>query len=192
MSHAKPRRVALAALTFLAFAVVPAANSRAGVLAVYESTTPTIDGHLWTYRVSVPAEIRVQAGDFFTIYDFAGFDGMHNEPANWVFSSAPVGPVPVLIAVPGDDPAIPNLTWQYTGTTPIVGEMLDIGDFRAESTFPFTPNATDWFASQATRASGNLAGTPVSNLAVMPVPVPEPALVGVMAIGAMMMLGRRR
>ena len=112
MSHAKPRRVVFAALTFLAFVAVPAVTSRAGVLAVYESTTPTIDSHLWTYRVSVPAEIRVQTGDFFTIYDFVGFNGSHSEPANWLFSSLPAGPVPVLIAVPGDDPAIPYLTWQ--------------------------------------------------------------------------------
>jgi hypothetical protein len=179
-------------LTFLALSLVPAVTSRAGVLAVYESTTPTIDSHMWTYRVSVPAEIRVQTGDFFTIYDFAGFNGGHSEPANWTFTSVSVGPVPVLIDVPGDDPTIPNLTWQYTGTTPITGEVLDVGEFRAESMFPFRPAATDWYASQATRASGNLEGTPVSNLAVIPVPVPEPGTLSTIAIGALLVLARRR
>ena len=174
----------------------PAASSQAAVIGVYDGNVASPGGYTWTYRVSLPAQARVAPGDFLTIYDFGGFTGTHAEPANWTFLSAATGPDPVLIAVPADNPLVPNLTWRYDGTTTITAAG-DLGDFLAQSSDNLRVDG--WFASQGTRSDGGpLDGTPISNLAIIPVPlalepgVPEPATVGVLALGMVGLLRRRR
>src|SRR5437773_3945489 len=54
---------------------------------------------------------------FFTIYDFAGFNGTHSDPAGWTFESLPLGATPST-TLPTDSAGVANLTWYFTGATP--------------------------------------------------------------------------
>jgi hypothetical protein len=192
MSKAQAR-MTLAAAAFLM--ALPLTKSHAAVIGVYDGNAASPGGYTWTYRVSLPERARVAPGDFLTIYDFGGFTGTHSQPAGWTFLSPLTGPVPVLIDVPVDNPLVPNLTWRYDGTT--ITTTGDLGDFLAESSDNLRVDG--WFASQGTRNDGGpLDGTPISNLAIIPVPlalepsVPEPATVGLLAVGMIGMLRRRR
>jgi hypothetical protein len=192
------RLATLLAAAGVALAIaLPAHRVDAAAIAVYDGTEPSAGGHTWTYRVSLPQSVRVAPGDFLTIFDFGGFTGVQSAPANWTYVGALEGPVPVLIAVPADDPAKTNLSWRYDGTSPIIGTAQDLGDFRAESTASLPVDS--WFASESTRNDGGLLdGTPISNLAIIPVPlapelgIPEPGTIGLLAVGSVMALRRRR
>jgi hypothetical protein len=117
---------------FLTFLVAPIAQ--ADITTVYTSNT----GGVYDYSVSyssIGGILQLQAGNFFTIYDFRGYiPGSETTLANWSFSSANLGVTPVSITPPnGDDPAIPNLTWTYTGPTITTDQA--IGTFSAQSYF---------------------------------------------------------
>lgn len=190
------KRARVAMLTAGVVVALAANRGEAAVIAVYDGTAPSAGGHTWTYRVSLPERIRVEPNDFLTIFDFGGFTGVHDEPANWTFMGQLDGPVPVLIDVPADDPAKTNLSWRYDGPSAIIGTAQDLGDFIAESTASLPIES--WFASQSTRHDGGpLDGTPISNLAIIPVPlapeivIPEPAAIGTLALGSILMLRRR-
>ena len=87
----------------------------------------------WNYATNVTVDETVNPGDFFTIYDFGDFvAGSNLQPTGWTFSSSLVGTNPSLVT-PNDDPTLLNLTWTYTGTTPIVGSSV-IGDFSVLAT----------------------------------------------------------
>jgi hypothetical protein len=69
-----------------------------------------------------------------------------------------------------DNPNILNLTWTYTGTTPISGSAA-LGIF---SVITSTDQLkTGQFSAEATRNSGPNAGTKVDNIGTISVPVPE-------------------
>ncbi len=129
----------------------------------------------WTYDVTNDEEIDTAHGtNFFTIYDFAGFiPGSNFQPSGWVFSSSNVGLTPPHITVT-DNPAIPNLTWTYTGAE--VNGPQDLGNFGADSTI-----GTQKVGSFATEAVKNSPGhpadeTPVDNVGSVGVPnsvIPE-------------------
>ena len=127
-------------------------------------------GFTWNYSTNVTVDQMVQRGDFFTIYDFGNFvSGSNLQPSGWAFSSALVGTNPSLV-LPVDNPSILNLTWRYTGTTPINGSAL-LGDF---SVIASTNQLRDSdFAAEATRNSGPNAGTKIDNVGRISVPVPE-------------------
>lgn len=130
----------------------------------------TIGGFTWNYAANVTVDQTVTQGDFFTIYDFGDFLSASNlQPTGWVFSSALTGLTPSRVA-PTDDPAVLNLTWTYTDTTPITGADI-LGDF---SVIASTNQLRDSdFAAQATRTSGPNAGTKIDNVGRIVVPVPE-------------------
>jgi hypothetical protein len=104
---------------------------------------------------------------FFTIYDFNGLvPNSAMMPANWSFSSLLNGVTPTRVNPP-DDPMILNLTFTYTGATPII-VPAPLGTFSAVSNFgQLHPG---YFAAEGTL---NLNGTKVDNVGVLPVPVPE-------------------
>jgi len=95
----------------------------------------------WSYDAELNPHQNVLNGDFFTIYDFAGLvPGSALGQPNWLFSSANTGVTPSgllpLVNIPGGipDSGIPNLTWTYTGSTPIPG-AADLGAFSAISKY---------------------------------------------------------
>jgi hypothetical protein len=143
---------------------------RADVIPTLSSTSPTGSDFTWNYSANVTVDQRVQAGDFFTIYDFGNFNpGSNIQPGNWAFSSSLLGTNPSFVT-PNDNPGLLNLTWTYTGATPINGSQL-LGIFAVVT--DTNGLTTSDFAAQATRNNGPNIGTAVDNVGRVSVPIPE-------------------
>jgi len=110
-----------------------ASTASAGIIPASVTVTPEAGNFRWTYAIVLPTDMKLQAGDYFTIYDFGGLvPGTNVQPADWSFSSSMVGPVPTGLA-PIDNPSIDNLTWTYNGAT-IPSGQVGLGNFWAVST----------------------------------------------------------
>lgn len=144
--------------------------ARADIIPTLSSIAPAVGGFTWNYSANVTVDETINHGDFFTIYDFGSIaPGSNMQPTGWTFSKALLGPTPGLVT-PTDNPSILNLTWTYTGTTPISGAAA-LGFFSAVT-------STDQlkvgqFTAEATRNSGPNAGTKIDNIGSISVPVPE-------------------
>jgi MYXO-CTERM domain-containing protein len=152
-----------------------------------DSVTPSGSDFKWTYTAGVDAVQKVLTGDYFTIYDFAGFTGVSGAPAGWTLLTALVGTTPASV-LPEDDGGIPNLTWVRTGGT-ITGPA-DLGLFWANSGYSET--VTDSFTGIAHRISD---GSPIANVGTVEVPsgTPEPCSMALLGVGALPLLrGLRR
>lgn len=144
--------------------------ARADIIPTLSSTTPSGSDFLWNYSSNVTVDQMVTSGDFFTIYDFGAYNaGSNLQPAGWTFSSSLIGTTPSLVT-PGDDASILNLTWTYTGTTPINGSAV-LGDFSVITNT--NQLRTSDFAAEGTRSTGPNAGSKVDNVGRISVPVPE-------------------
>jgi len=167
-------------------------QARADVVSLTGTSTVT-GGTAYNYSLSIASGEQINPGDFFRVYDFGSFNGVVATPAGFTFSSALTNPTPPpnVILSHGDDATIPNLTWTYTGTTPIVGPTIVTG-FSADSTSSQT--TVKDFASRFTESTGQTAGAPVDSVGSIsvPAPVPEPATVGLLAAGTIGLLARRR
>jgi hypothetical protein len=187
----------LAGLAVLALGTAPA---RAGFTITLDAGSPTGTGPFtYAYTASIPAGDQINPGDFFRIYDFSGYvAGTIAAPAGWTPSTALVNPVPPpnVILSHGDDPAITNLIWTYSGAAPIIG-AASISGFTAQSTFPLLGAVKD-FVGRDTKATGPTAGSPVDSVGDVRVPgVPEPssllsASLGVLFVGAVIGYRSRR
>jgi hypothetical protein len=169
--------------------LVPAGVARAGIIPDLQAGSPTTVGannFRFTYDAGLGPDARVDDGDYFVIYDFAGYNGAHTEPAGWDFTVQNAGPYP-FGTLPLDDPGVPNLVWTWTRESNF---LEDLGDFSANSTFGAI--AVDTFTSLTTRSTGPNIGTDISNVGFVNVPVPEPTAVSVLAVGAMVALRRRK
>ena len=147
-------------------------SARADIIPTLSSVTGSSPNFTWNYSANVTVDETVNHGDFFTIYDFGAIaSGSNSQPTGWTFSQSLVGPTAALTS-PTDNPNILNLTWTYSGTTPISGEAA-LGMF---SVITNTDQLkTGQFTAEATRSSGPNAGTKVDNIGVVSVPVPEPS-----------------
>jgi len=175
------RRLAtLAAVALLGLA----APARAGLLPVSVSITPEAEQFRFTYAIVLPTDSQLRAGDYFTIYDFAGFaPGSNVQPdGGWSFASANLGPTPDRL-LPGDDPTLPNLTWTYGGPT-IDGTKAGLGNFWALSVYQTTGESM--FTAITHRSSD---GKPDSNITPTTVPVPVPPPPGVPEPGTLALAG---
>jgi len=147
--------------------------------------TPVGGGNFsWNYSATLTQDENVVSHDFFTIYDFAGYvPGGNTQPAGWTFSAALIGITPGKVT-PTDNPHLFNLTWTYAGSTQVGPEALGI--FSAVSHTNLAKSGE--FASEATKNSGDLAGTKVDNIGNVAVPIPEMSalmpMIGVVSFGA--------
>lgn len=135
--------------------------------------SPTSGGFTWNYTGTVFSGETITTGSFITIYDFGGFTpGSNVQPAGWTFSSSLVGNTPTGTPTVTDNPSIPNLTWTYTGSTPINGSLVigNLGTFSVVSGTDQTRHGE--FAAQATSTSQGSIDFTQRDISV---PVPEPA-----------------
>jgi hypothetical protein len=142
--------------------------AQAGLLPVSVTTTNEGSNTRFDYSVLLQSDAMLKTGDYFTIYDFAGFiPDSNTQPSNFSFSTSASGQTPSRV-VPNDDPAIPNLTWTYTGSDTQIGELA-LGSFTAAS--HYSRSRDDDFTGQTHRqVDGHLN----SNITDTRVPVPDP------------------
>jgi len=170
------------------------APARAGFTITLDPTSPTGAGPFtYSYTATIPVGDQIAAGDFFRIYDFNGYvAGSIAAPAGWTASVATSNPTPPpnVILSHGDDPAIPNLIFTYTGAAPILGGGAGISGFTAQSTFGFLGAIKD-FAGRDRKLDGSIVDS-VGDVRV-PGPVPEPAsVVSLLFGGALFAFAGRR
>jgi hypothetical protein len=164
------------------------AKSEAGMIPTNVSITPDSGNFRWTYAVVVTTDVAVNPGDFFTVYDFGGMvAGSVVAPSGWSLSVNKSGPTPAGTS-PADDPMIDNLTFTYTGSTPISGQQ-GLGNFMANSTFG--EKTTSDFTSITHR---QVDGRSEANITSTDVPVPgaihdtpEPTTLAMFGIGLPML-----
>jgi len=166
--------------------------ARGDIIPTLDSVTGSAPNFQWNYTANVTIDQTINTGDFFTIYDFSSIMPTTTfQPAGWTFSTALVGPTAAL-TTPTDNPSLWNLTWTYSGSS-IVGSAA-LGTFSAVTTTDQLK--TGQFTAQATRSSGSQAGSKVSNIGNVSVPVPEPSalfpIVGVCAAALCSTLLRRQ
>jgi len=167
--------------------------ARGDIIPTLNSVTGSSPTFTWNYAANVTVDQTVNTGDFFTIYDFGSIaPGSNTQPTGWTFSQALLGPTPPLVNAT-DNPNILNLTWTYTGSTPISGSAA-LGIF---SVITSTDQLkVGQFSAEATRNSGPNAGTKVDNIGNVSVPVPESSallpIIGVCAAAVFSTLLRRQ
>jgi len=167
--------------------------ARGDIIPTLSSVTGSSPNFTWNYAANVTVDETVNTGDFFTIYDFGTIaPGSNTQPTGWTFSQALLGPTPALVNAT-DNPNILNLTWTYTGSTPISGSAA-LGIF---SVITSTDQLkVGQFSAEATRNSGPNAGTKVDNIGTVSVPVPESSallpIIGVCAAAVFSTLLRRQ
>jgi hypothetical protein len=171
-----------------------ASPARAGFTITLAPGSPIGAGPFtYSYTATIPAGDQIAAGDFFRIYDFNGYvAGSITAPnADWTASVASSNPTPPpnVILSHGDDPAIPNLVFTYTGAAPIIGAAT-IPGFTAQSTFGFLGAIKD-FAGRDRKSDGSFVDS-VGDVRVQG-PVPEPAsVVSLLFGGAVIAFAGRR
>jgi hypothetical protein len=184
-------RLFAAAVTAVA---VGGGAASAGMLPTSVTVTPDAGNFRWTYAVVLPTDMKLQAGDYFTIYDFAGMvPGTSSAPAGWQLSISNTGPTPDRLN-PQDDPHIPNLTWSYTGPTQV--GQVGLGNFWADS--QFSQQAASFFTATNPRVSDgqidkNITETivPASTGGGGQPGVPEPATLALAGLGIPLIGGAR-
>lgn len=134
-----------------------------------DSVTGSTPNFTWNYSANVTVNQTINTGDFFTIYDFSSImPTTHNQPSGWTFSTALIGPTPSLVS-PSDNASLWNVTWTYTGTTPIAGAKA-LGIFSVVASTDQLKMGQ--FTAEATR-SNDPTNTKIDNIGNVSVPVPE-------------------
>lgn len=162
-------RLLLTTLTLVGGFALATATAEAGLIPNKVTIAPE-DGHFrWTYNVVVTSDVYVRPGDYFTIYDFAGAlpDSTMSPSAAWALTSQNVGATPDKTN-PQDDPNIPNYTWTYNGTEPIIGST-GLGNFSLLS--PYSQSALSDFTSSTHRQDNDKIENTITTT-VVPVATP--------------------
>lgn len=177
-------------------AVVPAPAVQAGLLPVKVSVAPEAGNFRWTYAVVLPSDMKLQSGNFFTVYDFGGLvAGSIVAPDGWS-ATVTKTTTPPLGLKPNDDAAVDNITFTYSGPT-IESGQVGLGNFWAVSTGNKTVT-TEFTASNIQFSTGNVDRNIVSTIAPAPpginppTGVPEPATMAMAALGLLPVAAARR
>jgi hypothetical protein len=151
-------------LLSLAALAAAAATAPAGLLPTNVTITPEGGSYRWTYALVLPTDMKLQSGNFFTIYDFNGYmpEGGSAAPDGWTLSTSNVGPTPDRLR-PGDDATVVNLTWTYRGPT-IPSGQLGLGNFWAYS--QYGNQQEDFFTARTNRTSDGLIDSNITDTIV--------------------------
>jgi len=174
-------------LSSLGLLALGGGEARAGFTVALSSKTGASGGTFdYNYNASIPADDQIVANDFFRIYDFGQINGTPTAPANWTVAVANSNPLPPpnVILFHGDNPALPNITYTYTGSATISGpttisgftvnsgqDTTDVKDFVGRDTSKSTLGAVD-------SVGGNL---------VVAAAIPEPSSLISGSIGALLL-----
>ena len=166
--------------------------ARGDIIPTLDSVTGSSPTFTWNYKANVTVDQTINSGDFFTIYDFSSImPTTTTQPAGWTFSTALLGPTAPLTS-PTDNPTLWNVTWTFNGS-PIVGSAA-LGVFSVVTNIDQLK--TGQFTAEATRSSGPEAGSKISNIGNVTVPVPESSalfpIIGVCAAALFSTLLRRQ
>src|SRR6266705_5636871 len=72
--------------------------ARGDIIPTLSSVTGSSPNFRWNYSANVTVDETINAGDFFTIYDFGTIaPGSNMQPTGWTFSHALRGPTPALV-----------------------------------------------------------------------------------------------
>ena len=160
-------------------------SAQAGLLPIAVTVTPEAGNYRWTYAIVLPTDMKLQSGNYFTIYDFAGYiPGGDSAPSDWSFTASKVGPTPDRLN-PNDDASLWNLSWKYTGPTVQTGQ-IGLGNFWAISAFD--DQTEDFFTAETNRSSDGLLDRNITDTAVPtgttpPLDVPEPGTLVLAGLG---------
>lgn len=154
----------------LAFAALATAGAaQADIIPTLTASSPVLVGSLYqyTYTATLAADQELQTGNYFTIYDFQGFDhfGTLGEGFTGLTSLLGITPSRVL---PMDDPTVLNATFKYMGPTlnrpsgDGQGVSTELGSFQIYS--KFNGLGLIDFASEGTKNNGLATGTLVDNV----------------------------
>jgi hypothetical protein len=175
----------------------PVTPVKAGLLPVSVTVQPEAGNFSWTYSVVLPTNVQLQAGDYFTVYDFAGYmPGTATvtsaypsaaNAANWSVAASLTPTIPTHLN-PVDNTSIPSLTWTYNGPTINPGGQVTLGNFTAMSTYQ--TQTTGYFTAVSTvttngQADANITETliPTGSSAGAPPGVPEPTTLALAGLG---------
>ena len=163
-------------------------QAQAGLLPTSVTVTPESGNYRWTYAIVLPTDMKLQSGNYFTVYDFAGYvPGGESAPEGWEFAASMTGPTPDLLD-PTDDAGIWNLTWKYTGADIPTGQR-GLGNFWAISSIG-EPGTIGSFTAETNRTSDGAVDRNVTETSVPmmeddtpPPGVPEPATLLLAGLG---------
>lgn len=148
----------------------------------------------WNYDVYVATNEFIKTGNYFTIYDFGGFQtGTQNVVGGWAPTFSLSGGDVVGAAPFNDDPNVHNLTWSYTGSKIAPGSFL--GTFKATSNED--TEQIGEYAGQGSVYSPTHPirhGRPDPNLGetLVPAHAPEPCTMALLGFGGAGMLAKLR
>jgi hypothetical protein len=169
-------------------AVAIGSQAQAGLLPISVTITPEGGNFRWTYAIVLPTDMKLQSGNYFTIYDFNGYvPGGESAPEGWVVSVNKTGATPGLLD-PDDAADQDNLTFTYTGPTVPSGQ-IGLGNFWAYSKYDETKE--DFFTAETNRSSDGLVDRNITTTLIPtgdpdsppPPGVPEPATLALAGLG---------